>query len=69
MILKKIVEVKLSAEEENAIKATAQILREICNEFDDCENCPFGGMCNTSSSYPHNILEDFVNNCKKTLDK
>ena len=69
MILKKFVDVTLSPEEKNAINTTAQILREICNEFNDCEGCPFLGMCDQSGSYPHIFLEDFVKSCKITIDK
>ena len=69
MLLKKIVEYELSIEEEQAILTTAQVLREVCNEFNDCEGCPFVGMCDKSGSYPHLFLEDFVRNSKKTLDK
>ena len=68
MTLKKSVEVTLSIEEVNAIKTTAQIMREICNEFNDCEGCPFMGLCDQSGTYPHIMLEDFVKD-SKTLDK
>ena len=67
MTLKKFVDITLSIEEERAIKTTAQILREICNEFSDCDGCPFNGMCDQSGSYPHIFLEDFVKSCKKDL--
>lgn len=70
MELKQTVEITLSSKEAEAVKTTAQILREICNQFTDCgEACPFEKLCERSGTYPHASLEDFLENCKITLDK
>lgn len=64
MVLKRMVKVTLSPSEEKAIKITAEIIKEICHEFNNCEGCPFAELCNEGSSYPHIFLEDFIKECE-----
>ena len=63
MLIEKILKISLEEQEKEKILEVSAMFNEICDNCNDCEECPILDLCNTSGTYPHIALQELVKKC------
>ena len=73
MVVNRKIEVKLDPKEMAILRQAKDLLKEICDEFPDCDEdgCPMGEICsqlNVAVGKPHECIREIISSLEKTVD-
>ena len=73
MVVNRKIEVKLDPKEMAILQNAKDLLKDICDEFPDCEDgCPMQEICdrlNVAVGKPHECIREIMSSLEKTVDK